>query len=70
MSFRNLLLAGAAFLFSTALPRTTEAVPAIDRGSCSSIDEGVECEKSVDDQCCDRWLCLVDFKKKVTLPGS
>lgn len=58
------LLASAATIVSVTLPSTTQAVRATDQNSCSVSADGVDCEKSVDDQCCDRWLCLVDYKKK------
>jgi hypothetical protein len=48
---------------SITLPTTIHAVRATAQNSCSASVDGVDCAKSVDGQCCDRWLCLDDDKK-------
>ncbi len=64
MQLRRITFAFTLLTLSAAVPSVAGAGNQGVPGGCSMVDEGVECERSVDDQCCDRWLCLVDFKKK------
>ncbi len=61
---RALLLAVTGTILSVAVPTGTQAARSTAVSSCGTTGEEVECEQSLDTQCCDRWLCVLDFKKK------